>query len=51
MLPIVVALLAFLAAGGTAVAGVYVLAGEGWALIAAALPLLALGFVILRGAK
>lgn len=51
MLPIVVAALAFLAASGTAVAGVYVLIGSGWALLAASVPLLAVSWVFLRGVK
>lgn len=51
MLALSVAALAFLAASGTAVAGVYQLAGEGWALLAATVPLLVICFVLVRGAK
>ena len=32
-----------------AVGGVYLLAGRGWALVAASVPLLILGFVLVRG--
>lgn len=49
MLPIIAALLAFLLASGAGVAGVYVLAGLGWALLAGACVLFAVCFVILRG--
>jgi len=46
--PVVVALL-LLCGVGCAVAGVYLLAGAGWALIAGAVPLLLSGFILLRG--
>lgn len=41
--------LALLSGCVLAVAGVHILAGTGWALIAGALPLLAVGAVLLRG--
>ena len=47
--PQAVALLALLAGMGLVIAGVYLLAGLGWSLIAGAVPLLALAFVIQRG--
>lgn len=47
--PPLLALLALLAGSGLAVAGVYLLAGTGWALIAGAVPLLLLAATILRG--
>lgn len=40
---------ALLCGGGLAIAGVHILAGFGWAMIAAAVPLLAAGAVLLRG--
>lgn len=47
--PHVAALLALLVGAGLAIAGVYQLAGLGWALIAGALPPLLLVGIILRG--
>ena len=47
--PHAVATLALLSGIGLAVAGVYVLAGTGWALLAGALPLLLLSAVLIRG--
>lgn len=47
--PQAAALLALLAGAGLAIAGVYRLAGLGWALIAGAVPLLLLAATILRG--
>lgn len=47
--PQAAALLALLAGAGLAIAGVYQLAGTGWALIAGAVPLLLLAATILRG--
>lgn len=47
--PQAAALLALLTGAGLAIAGVYLLAGLGWALIAGAVPLLLLAATILRG--
>ena len=47
--PPLLALLALLAGCGLAVAGVHLLAGTGWALIAGAVPLLLLAATIFRG--
>lgn len=47
--PALIAGLALVAGAGMVVAGVYVLAGAGWALISGAFPLLALGGVLVRG--
>lgn len=47
--PQTLALLALLIGMGLVIAGVYLLAGLGWSLIAGAVPLLALAFVIQRG--
>lgn len=47
----VAALLSFLGGAALIVAGVHVLAGLGWSLIAAAVPLLLLAAVILRGLR
>ena len=47
--PPVLAALLLLAGCGLAVAGVYLLAGTGWALIVGAVPLLLLASTILRG--
>lgn len=47
--PQAAALLALLVGSGLAIAGVYQLAGLGWALIAGAVPLLLLAATILRG--
>ena len=47
--PQAAALLALLAGAGLAIAGVYQLAGLGWALIAGAVALLLLAATILRG--
>lgn len=47
--PHAVAALALLLAAGLAIAGVYLLAGLGWALIAGAVPLLLFALTILRG--
>ena len=44
-----VACLAFVAGMGLVVAGVYVLAGLGWSLVAGSVPCFLIGFVILRG--
>ena len=49
--PFVVAGLLLLAGTGLAVGGVFMLAGSGWALVAAAVPCLALSIVIARGAR
>lgn len=47
--PPVIASLALVSGLGLAVAGVYVLAGVGWALLAGAAPLLLLAAVLIRG--
>ena len=47
--PQAIALLALLFGMGLVVAGVYLLAGLGWSLIAGSVPLWALAFVIQRG--
>jgi hypothetical protein len=47
----VTACLSLLAGTGLSVAGIYVLAGLGWALLAGAAPCLALAFVIIRGLR
>ena len=47
--PHAIAILALLLGAVLAVSGVYHLAGTGWALIAAAVPSLLFGAVILRG--
>lgn len=47
--PPAVAISSFAAGSGLAVAGVYQLAGPGWALIAGAIPLLLLSAVLMRG--
>lgn len=47
--PPVAALLALLVGAGLAIAGVYRLAGLGWALITGAVPPLLLAMIILRG--
>lgn len=49
--PQAVAWLALLAAGGLLIAGVYLLAGLGWSLIAGAVPLLLLALTIQRGLR
>ncbi len=49
MLPIVIAAICAVTGIGMAVAGVYVLAGIGWALLAAAAPMLMLAAVLTRG--
>lgn len=49
MNPILIALLAVVLGAGLAIAGVYLLAGPGWALIAGAVPPLLLALIILRG--
>lgn len=49
--PIAVAVLVLLVGTGLAVAGVYLLAGPGWALIAGALPFLVFALVIFRGVR
>lgn len=49
--PPLLALLALLTGCGMAVSGVYLLAGIGWALLAAAVPLLLFAMIILRGLK
>lgn len=43
------AALALLVGSGLAVAGVFLLAGAGWACITGAVPLLLIGFMLLRG--
>lgn len=45
----IVATLSLIAGIGCGVGGVYLLAGAGWALIAAATPCLMLGAVVVRG--
>ncbi len=47
--PAKIATASALAGTGMAVAGVYLLAGLGWALLAAAAPLLLLAAVLMRG--
>lgn len=47
----VVACLAFLSGCGLVVAGTFVLAGLGWALISGAPVFFLIGFVIMRGAR
>ena len=47
--PHTVAAASLLAGLGLGVAGVYVLAGTGWALLAGAVPLLLLAVVLIRG--
>lgn len=47
--PLALALMAALAACALMVAGVYLLAGLGWSLIAAAAPLFLLALILLRG--
>jgi hypothetical protein len=49
--PLAVACLAFLLGMGLIVAGTYVLAGLGWALLAGSGSCFLLGFVILRGLR
>lgn len=44
-----VAVVSFVAGSSLAVAGVYQLAGPGWALIAGSVPLLLLSVVLIRG--
>lgn len=46
---LVAAALAFVASAGLVVAGVYVLAGPGWALVAGGVPFFVFGAVIMRG--
>lgn len=43
------AILCLFLGGALAVVGVYLLAGRGWACIAASVPFLALGFILTRG--
>lgn len=50
-LPAGVAALSFVAGAGMVIAGVYQLAGPGWALICGAVPCLALSIIIGRGLK
>lgn len=47
--PARVALLSFLLGVGLAVGGVFLLAGAGWAMVAAAVPFLAVFLVLSRG--
>ena len=47
--PVSVAVMALLAGCGLAIAGIYLLAGLGWSLIAGAAPLLLFAFLLLRG--
>jgi small-conductance mechanosensitive channel len=49
--PPAVALACFVAGSGLAVAGVYALAGLGWAYLASSVPLLMLAAVLARGLK
>jgi hypothetical protein len=48
--PLDISLALFFASSGLAVAGVYLLAGTGWALVSAAVFLMALSVLIARGA-
>ena len=47
--PQTVAVASFLAGSGLAVAGVYILFGSGWALLAGAVPFLILAVTLIRG--
>lgn len=47
--PWVVCVLSFIVGAALLVAGVYVLAGFGWALLVSSIPALAVGYVTLRG--
>ena len=51
MQAVIVAAGLLVAGTALAVAGVYVLAGLGWSLVAGAVPMLALSLVLLRGAS
>ncbi len=48
-IPVTVAVVAAVAGVGSAVGGVFLLAGTGWAMIAGSLPLLAVSAVTFRG--
>lgn len=47
--PTAIAIYCALAGSGLAVAGVYLLCGTGWALLAASIPLLLLAVILFRG--
>ena len=49
MTTITIALTSLAAGSALAVAGIYLLAGAGWALLAAAVPMCLLGAILVRG--